>query len=224
MALAKSVGNRRKHNAPPDRATTEPEPRPDVLELFFQVFDKGRIEDGEGRSIDFRNTLILLTTNAASDRIAKLSADRESMPLPAGMAAAIRPELNRIFKPAFLGRTLVVPFYPVRDEVLKQIIRLKLGKIERRLMQNHRVLLGFGDDLIELVRQRCVEVESGARNIDHLLSNTLLPELSRGLLARLAEEQSIERVTVGVSPDGDLTYDWTQAPHTSDAAAARAAA
>ena len=191
---------------------------PDVLELFFQVFDKGRIEDGEGRSIDFRNTLILLTTNVASDVIAKISADPETMPLPADMTAAIRPELNRVFKPAFLGRTLVVPFYPVRDEVLKQIIRLKLGKIERRLIQNHRIRLDFRDDLIELIRQRCVELESGARNIDHLLSNTLLPEISRGLLSRIADAQPIERVSVRVSAAGELTYKWIELPlHPTDA-------
>ena len=192
---------------------------PDVLELFFQVFDKGRIEDGEGRSIDFRNTLILLTTNTASDLISRLSSDPETMPLPAGMAAAIRPELNRVFKPAFLGRTLVVPYYPVRDEVLKSIIRLKLGKIERRLLENHRVHLAFEDDLVELIRQRCVEVESGARNIDHLLSNTLLPELARGLLARMAEEQTLQSVAIGVSTTGELTYTWTASLRAGVAAA-----
>ncbi len=186
---------------------------PDVLELFFQVFDKGQIEDGEGRSIDFRNTLILLTTNAASDLISKLSADAETTPLPANMAAAIRPELNRVFRPAFLGRTLVVPYYPVHDEVLKRIIRLKLSKIERRLLENHRVRLAYGDDLVELVRQRCTEVESGARNVDHLLSNTLLPEMARGLLARMADEESIESVAVSVSAAGDLTYAWSASKH-----------
>ena len=191
---------------------------PDVLELFFQVFDKGNIEDGEGRSIDFRNTLILLTTNAASDGIAKLSADPETMLSPAEMAAAIRPELNRVFKPAFLGRTLVIPFFPVRDGVLKQIIRLKLGKIERRLLQNHKIHLSFGDDLVELVRQRCVESESGARNVDQLLSNTLLPEISRGLLSRMADAQPIEHLTVSVSEASELIYEWRQSLRMSDAA------
>jgi type VI secretion system protein VasG len=182
----------------------------DVLELFFQVFDKGHIEDGEGRFIDFRNTLILLTTNTASDLIARLSSDPDALPLPGSLAAAIRPEMNRVFKPAFLGRTLVVPYFPVRDEVLKQIIRLKLGKIERRLMDNHRVRLRYSDDLVDLVRQRCVEVESGARNIDHLLSNTLLPEIARSLLARMAEEAPLRSVCVGVSPAGEFTYEWTE--------------
>jgi type VI secretion system protein VasG len=181
---------------------------PDVLELFFQVFDKGSMEDGEGRWIDFRNTLILLTTNAASDLIMKLAADPETMPLPGAMVAAIKPELNRIFKPAFLGRTLVVPYYPVRDEVLKQIIRLKLGRIQQRMQENHKVALLYDDALLELVAQRCVEVESGARNVDHLLSNTLLPEISRQMLAKMAEDEPMESVSVGVSNEGECTYKW----------------
>lgn len=181
---------------------------PDVLELFFQVFDKGSMEDGEGRWIDFRNTLILLTTNAASDTIAKLAADPETMPRPTEMIAAIRPELNRIFKPAFLGRMLVVPYYPVRDEVLRQIIRLKLGRIQRRLRDNHRITLDYEESVVELVRKRCVEVESGARNVDHLLSNTVLPEISRELLARMAEEQTIEKILLASSPEGEFVYQW----------------
>jgi len=181
---------------------------PDVLELFFQVFDKGSMEDGEGRWIDFRNTLILLTTNAASDLMMKLTADPETMPLPEAMVAAMRPELNRIFKPAFLGRMLVVPYYPVRDEVLKQIIRLKLGRIQKRMQDNHKVALLYDDALLELVAQRCVEVESGARNVDHLLSNTLLPEVSRQMLARMVEDEPMESVFVGVSAAGEFTYEW----------------
>ena len=184
---------------------------PDVLELFFQVFDKGQIEDGEGRSIDFRNTLILLTTNAASETISRLAGDHNSLPLPENLVAAIRPELNRIFKPAFLGRTLVVPYYPVRDEVLKEIIRLKLSKVSRRLMQNHAVELAYGDELVEVICQRCVEVESGARNVDHLLSNTLLPEISRSLLANMAANEPLHRVTVTVSPNGSFTFQWPNA-------------
>jgi len=180
----------------------------DVLELFFQVFDKGYMEDGEGRGIDFRNTLILLTTNAASDMISKLAADPETMPLPSDMIAAIRPELNRIFKPAFLGRTLVVPYYPVKDEVLKEIIRLKLSRIQKRLLENHRVALTYRESLVDLVKQRCIEVESGARNVDHLLSNTMLPEISRQLLKRMVEGEALERITVGAAENGEFTYTW----------------
>ncbi len=179
----------------------------DVLELFFQVFDKGYMEDGEGRGIDFRNTLILLTTNAASDLISKLASDPETAPLPAEMATAIRPELNRLFKPAFLGRTLVVPYYPLKDEALKQVIRLKLGKIQVRLRENHHVTLDYHESLVDLVKQRCVEVESGARNVDHLLSNTMLPEISRQLLARMVEGEALEKITVSAS-EGRFTYAW----------------
>ena len=183
----------------------------DVLELFFQIFDKGYIEDGEGRRIDFRNTLILLTTNAASDLISKLSADAETMPRPSDMATVIRPELERVFKPAFLGRMLVVPYYPVRDEVLKQIIRLKLEKIRRRLAAAHRIRLEYDDPVVDLVKQRAVEVESGARNIDHLLANTVLPEISRCLLANMVEGESLGNVAVGVSSAGEFSYQWTPA-------------
>jgi type VI secretion system protein VasG len=185
----------------------------DVLELFFQVFDKGHMEDGEGRGIDFRNTLILLTTNAASDMIAKLSADPDTSPLPTDMVTAIRPELNRIFKPAFLGRTLVVPYYPVRDEVLKQIIRLKLSRIQKRLLENHRVMLTCHESLVDLVKKRCIEVESGARNVDHLLSNTMLPEISRQLLTRMVEGEALERITVGAAENGEFTYLWNAPEH-----------
>lgn len=184
---------------------------PDVLELFFQVFDKGHIEDGEGRWIDFRNTLILLTTNAASELISKLSADPDTMPFPSDMASAIRPELNRVFKPAFLGRTLVIPYYPVRDESLKQIIRLKLGKIGARLFTNHKIRFDYEDSLVELIRLRCIEVESGARNVDHILSNTLLPEISRRLLQRISEGDTLESVTVSIDPNNVLQYKWCSA-------------
>ena len=179
---------------------------PDVLEMFFQVFDKGRMEDGEGREIDFKNTVIILTTNAATDIMAKLCADPDTMPFPEALVAAIKPELNRVFKPAFLGRMVVIPFYPVRDEALKQIIRLKLGKIVRRLKANHRVDLIFEPALIDEVAKRCTEVESGARNIDNILTNTMLPEISRQLLTRIAEGLKLESIRVDVGPDGNFVY------------------
>ncbi len=106
---------------------------PDVLELFFQVFDKGRMEDGEGREIDFKNTIIILTSNAGTDTLMKLTADPETMPSPDGLVKALKPELDKVFKPAFLGRLVIIPYFPVRDEALKQIVRLKLGKIQRRI-------------------------------------------------------------------------------------------
>jgi len=180
---------------------------PDVLELFFQVFDKGRMEDGEGREIDFRNTIILLTSNAATETLMKLTADPETMPNTEGMVKALKPELDKVFKPAFLGRLMIVPYFPVRDEALKQIIRLKLGKIQRRLMETHKVALVYDDALLNEVAARCTEVESGARNVDNILSNTMLPELSRQILTQLAGGESSNRVTVSVA-DGALTYAW----------------
>jgi len=180
----------------------------DVLELFYQVFDKGNMEDGEGRSIDFKNCIIILTSNAATDTLMKLTADPETMPDSDGLAAAIKPELNKIFKPAFLGRMMVVPYFPVRDEALKKIVRLKVGKIQRRILESHKVTMAVDEAVIDEVAKRCTEVESGARNVDNILTNTMLPEISRQVLARMAEESPMERVHVGVDADSRFTYAW----------------
>ena len=180
---------------------------PDVLELFFQVFDKGVMEDGEGRQINFRNCLIILTTNAGTETIMKLTADPETMPFPDVMAKTLKPELDAVFKPAFLGRMVIVPYYPVRDENLKQIVRLKVGKIKRRLRETHRMEMLYDDTLISQVAARCTEVESGARNVDNILSNTLLPEISMMLLATMAEGSKPTAMRVGVGEDGNFTYE-----------------
>ena len=179
---------------------------PDVLELFFQVFDKGMMEDGEGREIDFKNTIIILTSNAGTDSIMKLTADPETAPSPEGLVKALKPELNKIFKPAFLGRLVIIPYYPVRDEALKQIVRLKLGKIQRRLQETHRIALTHDEAVIEEVARRCTEVESGARNVDNILTNTLLPEISRQILGRMAERQKLAGIHVGIGADGAFVY------------------
>ncbi len=185
---------------------------PDVLELFFQVFDKGNMEDGEGRSINFKNCVIILTSNAATDTMMKLTADPETMPFPDALVTAIKPELDKVFKPAFLGRMIIVPYLPVRDEALKQIIRLKLRKIQKRLLENHKVTMTYDDGLLNSVAARCTEVESGARNVDNILSNTMLPEISRALLSRMAEGEQSQKIQVGVSPEGDFTYTWDAVP------------
>jgi len=179
---------------------------PDVLELFFQVFDKGMMEDGEGREIDFKNTIIILTSNAGTDSMMKLCADPDTMPTPDGIVKAMKPELNKIFKPAFLGRLVIIPFYPIRDENLKRIIALKLAKIQRRLQENHKIELICDDALVNEVARRCTEVESGARNVDNILTNTLLPEISRQILGRIAEGQKLESIRVGVGEDGSFQY------------------
>jgi type VI secretion system protein VasG len=179
---------------------------PDVLELFFQVFDKGRMDDGEGRQIDFKNTVIVLTTNAGTDTIMKMTADPETMPAWQGLVKALKPELDKVFKPAFLGRMVIVPYFPVRDEALKTIVKLKLGKVGRRLGESHRIRFTYDDALIDEVAARCTEVESGARNIDNILTNTLLPDLSRFLLGWLVEGEKPDGVHVSVGEDGQFSY------------------
>jgi len=180
----------------------------DVHEMFYQVFDKGNMEDGEGRSIDFKNCIIILTSNAGTDTLMKLTADPETMPDSEGLAVALKPELNKIFKPAFMGRMMVVPYFPVRDEALKKIVRLKVSKIQRRIFENHKITMDVKESVIDEVAKRCTEVESGARNVDNILSNTMLPEISRQVLGRMAEESPMEKVTVDVGSDGRFTYAW----------------
>ena len=180
---------------------------PDVLEIFFQVFDKGNMEDGEGRQIDFKNNIIILTTNACTDQLMKLVADPETAPSPRGLVEALKPELNNIFKPAFLGRMVVIPYYPVRDEALKQIIRLKLGKIQRRILENHKIKLTYDDAFLNEVASRCTEVESGARNVDNILTNSLLPDISRQILGGMAEGEKMSAIHVGIGENGEFVYE-----------------
>jgi type VI secretion system protein VasG len=179
---------------------------PDVLELFFQVFDKGQMEDGEGRQIDFKNSIIILTSNAGTDTLMKLCADPETMPGPKGLVEALKPELDKTFKPAFLGRLVIVPYFPIRDQALRLIVRLKLGKIQRRLQETHRIAMTYEEALVEAVASRCTEVESGARNVDNILTNTLLPDISRRLLASFAGGEKPERIEVKVGEDGSFNY------------------
>ena len=180
---------------------------PDVLELFFQVFDKGMMDDGEGRQINFKDTIIILTSNAGTDTLMKLCADEETMPGPAGLVNALKPELNKIFKPAFLGRLVIIPYFPIRDENLKKIIVLKLGKIQRRLKQTHRIELTYDQAVIDEVAKRCTEVESGARNVDNILTNTMLPDISRQLLGKMVEGLKLGAIHVGIADDGSFKYD-----------------
>jgi type VI secretion system protein VasG len=179
---------------------------PDVLELFYQVFDKGNMEDGEGREIDFKNTIIILTSNACTDLLMKLTADPETTPSADGLAKALKPELNKIFKPAFMGRLVTVPYFPLRDEAMKQIVTLKLAKIQRRIRENHKIELTYDPAVIAEVAKRCTEVESGARNVDNILTNTMLPDVSHYLLSRMAERQKPAAIHVSVGENGAFTY------------------
>ena len=180
----------------------------DVLELFFQVFDKGVLDDAEGRQIDFRNTIIILTSNAASSQImqACLNKALDERPTPDQLAELIRPILMKHFKPAFLGRLTVVPFYPIDDAVLANIIRLKLDRIKQRVAVNHNARFEYDDALVAAVLARCTEVDSGARNVDTILNGTLLPEIADAVLARMAEGGAIGRVKVGATKAGKIKY------------------
>ena len=178
---------------------------PDVHEMFFQVFDKGYMEDGEGRFIDFKNTLILLTTNAGTELIANLCKDPEMMPDPEGMAKALRAPLLKIFPPALLGRLVAIPYYPLSDEMLGKIVTLQLNRIKKRVEARYKIPFEYSDDVVKLVVSRCTESESGGRMIDAILTNTMLPDISREFLVRMMEGKSIAGVKVGVA-DGQFAY------------------
>ena len=179
---------------------------PDVMELFYQVFDKGTLEDGEGRDIDFKNTIILLTSNVATDTIMKLCADPDTKPEPVGLVDAIRPELVKAFKPALLGRMTIVPFYPISDDILRLIIRLQLKKIGERIAENHGAAFTFDEAVIEAVGKRCTDVDSGARNVHNILNGTLLPAMSGEFLSRMASGDAIVKVHVSINPAGNFHY------------------
>jgi type VI secretion system protein VasG len=180
----------------------------DVLELFFQVFDKGVLDDAEGRQIDFRNTIIILTSNAASSQImqACLNKPAAERPSPDELAQLIRPSLMKHFKPAFLGRLAVVPFYPIDDEVLANIIRLKLERIKSRVAANHNARFQYDEALVAAVLARCTEVDSGARNVDTILNGTLLPEIADNVLAAMAAGSAIGAIKVSATKGGKIKY------------------
>ena len=178
---------------------------PDVHEIFFQVFDKGQMEDGEGRMIDFRNTLILLTTNAGTEMIMDLCSDPDLMPDPEGMAKALREPLLKIFPPALLGRLVTIPYYPLSADMIGKITELQLGRIRRRVTEAHGVPFDYSEAVVEEIVNRCQELESGGRMIDAIVTNTMLPAISAEFLRRMMEGGQIERVGIDVA-DGDFTY------------------
>jgi type VI secretion system protein VasG len=178
---------------------------PDVHEIFFQIFDKGWMEDAEGRYIDFKNTLILLTSNVGTDLIMSLCKDPELIPGAEGIAKALREPLLKVFPAALLGRLVVIPYYPLTDEVLRLIIKLQLKRIGKRIAENHRIPFTYDDEVVNLIASRCVEVESGARVVDALLTNTMLPRISQEFLNRMMEGKRVEKVVVRVA-DGEFGY------------------
>ncbi|HET8869456.1 MAG TPA: type VI secretion system ATPase TssH, partial [Aquabacterium sp.] len=191
---------------------------PDVLEMFFQVFDKGVMDDAEGREIDFRNTVIILTSNAGSQGIMqacfKHDADAggtilkplDELPTADELAEMLRPTLYKVFKPAFIGRTKVIPYYPLSDDVLIDVIKLKLGRIAQRVEANHQAVLDYDDALLELVLSRCTEVDTGARAVDHVLNGSLLPEIADAVLSRMVDGQPISKIKVTASKAGQFKF------------------
>ncbi len=180
---------------------------PGVQDVFFQVFDKGNMKDGEGRDIDFKNTVLIMTSNAGTDLIDKLFADPETAPDAAQLAEALRPELMKYFKPAFLGRVTIVPYFPLSEDVIKQIVRLQLNKIVKRVRDAYKANFVYDPELVEIIAARCKESSSGARNVENILSRTLLPELSSEVLSRLAAGENISHVSVGIGPEGSFRYE-----------------
>jgi type VI secretion system protein VasG len=177
-----------------------------VQEVFYQVFDKGILYDNYGRPSNFKNSVILMTSNAGTDLIMKLCADPETRPDPEGLREALHAELLKTFKPAFLGRCTIIPFYPLSDEVMRKIIELKLSKIVRRVRENYRATLSCSPAVVQSILDRCQEVASGARNVDHILTGSMLPQLSAEFLSRMAEGKTISSVQVDIGGDGEFVY------------------
>lgn len=177
----------------------------DVHEMFFQVFDKGWMEDSEGRYIDFKNTIILLTSNAGTDLIMAMCKDPELMPDPESISKALREPLLKVFPPAFLGRLVTIPYYPLSDDMLGHIVRLQLGRIKRRVQENHKVPFEYDDAAVQLIVSRCNEVDSGGRIIDAILTNTILPRISAEYLTRLSEGRGFRGVRLSVDAQ-DFAY------------------
>jgi type VI secretion system protein VasG len=178
-----------------------------VQDTFYQLFDKGVLNDDRGNEVDFKNTIIMLTTNVGSDTIMKVCADPDTKPDSEGLANVLRVDLRKEFKDAMLGRLTIIPYFPLTDEVLRRIIHLQLRRIQERIRMHHRARFEYDDAVVESIASRCKEVETGARNVDHILTGTLLPEVSREVLSRMAAGKAIERVHVGVDSGGKFVYE-----------------
>jgi type VI secretion system protein VasG len=185
---------------------------PDVMELFYQVFDKGILEDSEGQLVDFKNTIILLTSNIGSKAILELVRGHGRGLRLDELVVAVRPALLRHFKPAFLGRLVVVPYLPLNDDELRQIVQLKMRAIEERVGRTHEPELSWDPAVIDAIVAQCTETESGARTIDHLLTQPLLPELSEHVLDRLAERAEFDLIRIKLDPSGHFAYTLSAAP------------
>jgi type VI secretion system protein VasG len=181
----------------------------EVMNLFYQVFDKGALTDSEGREVDFKNTLVILTSNLATDLVMAAFDDPER-PNVEDVAKAIRPVLSKHFKPALLARMTIVPFAPLPKEVLREIVELKLRGLTRRLQESHKIATTFAPELLDGLVARCTEAETGARNVDHVLRSGLMPVLSRTLLEKMAAGEKPNKLAVGLTPDGGFDLQLTQ--------------
>ncbi|HVV67760.1 MAG TPA: type VI secretion system ATPase TssH [Gammaproteobacteria bacterium] len=179
---------------------------PGVQDIFYQVFDKGMLRDGQGRDINFKNTLMILTSNVGSDLITELCADVDNLPDIEALQQALQPELAKFFKPAFLGRVTLVPYLPLSDKLMHEIIELQLQHIKERVMKQYSATLTYAKSVVSHIASRCKEVQTGARNIDHLLTGSLLPELSVYFLTQLAEKRKIKTVHVGIDERQQFVY------------------
>jgi type VI secretion system protein VasG len=180
---------------------------PDVHEIFFQVFDKGFMDDGNGRRIDFKNTLIILTTNVGTDLIMGLSADPKFRQDPEALAKELRPELLKVFPPALLGRIVSIPYYPLSGKMLGGIVRLQLDRIGRRIRENHAAAFVYDQAVVDHIVSMCNDPDSGGRMIDNIVANTMLPALSREFLKRTLAKEKLTEAKVTVA-DGDFSYAW----------------
>jgi type VI secretion system protein VasG len=179
---------------------------PGVQDIFYNLFDKGTIKDGEGRDIDFRNTIIIMTSNAGEEHIRAMCAAEEELPAPDVLLDNFRPQLLNYFKPAFLGRTTVIPYYPLGDEDLFKICKINMSRIEKRVREYYDAEFSYHDDVMLHIVARSQEVDTGARNIENILTRTMLPELASECLSRMANDETISKLHVGVTEEGDFTY------------------
>jgi type VI secretion system protein VasG len=180
---------------------------PGVQDIFYNLFDKGSIKDGEGRDIDFRNTIIIMTSNAAEEHIRAMCAASETLPDPDVLLDNFRPHLLRHFKPAFLGRATVIPYYPLTDANLIDICKINMNRIEKRVRDHYDADFSYDENVLFHIVARSQEVDTGGRNIENILSRTLMPGLATECLTKLANNEEISKIHVGVSEDGEFRYE-----------------
>ena len=181
----------------------------DVMNLFYQVFDKGTLSDGEGRIIDFKNTVLFLTSNLASDIITEMCVGDGERPDPDTLVEAIRPVLSAHFRPALLARMRIIPFFPISSDAMGDIVKIKLDRLGNRMRESHRMTFSYSPEVVDQIAKRCTEVETGARNIDHIISGTLLPRLSTHIVERMGAQAPLNALELGIGADGDFTVNFT---------------